>query len=82
MKEHERLSDLMVPDWYLERELELLEAMQRLQEAKKAYRIARNRLVGMMNRDGIKRIESNLATIYTFPAPNGRAKRLRVMLKR
>ena len=82
MKEQdERLSGVMVPDWYLERELELLEALQRLQEAKRAYRTARNKLVAMMKRNGTRRLETDLTTIYLFPAANGKAKRLRVVLK-
>jgi hypothetical protein len=82
MKEQkEILTGVMIPNSYLVLECELLEALQQLQESKRAYRMARNRLVGMMNKDGIRRINSDLATFYVFPAANGKAKRLRVVLK-
>ena len=83
-EQDEQLSGIMVPDWYLDRERELLDAMQRLEEAKKEYRTARNKLVGRMKREGIRSIDSGLSAVYLYPpAPgHGNGKRLRVILKK
>ena len=84
MKEKkERLSGVMIPDWYFDYERELLEAHMRLEEAKKAYRTARNKMVGKMSANGIYRIDSGLASVilYYHTIDGKRRRRLNVTLK-
>lgn len=66
MIKKKHLSGVEVPDWYLERERELLEALVRLTEAKKASRTARNKMMCQMDSSGIHRIDSDLATVIYY----------------
>lgn len=84
MKEKkERLSGIMIPEWYFDRERELLECLLRLEEAKRAYRTARNKMVGKMSANGIYRIDSGLATVFINEQyiDGKRRRRLNVILR-
>jgi len=82
MIKKKHLCGVEVPDWYFERERELLEACAQLAEAKRIYAAARNKMVGKMSAEGIERIDSDLCsvTLYDSYVDGKRRRRLQVRL--
>lgn len=80
--EDDVLDGVMVPDRYLDMERNLLESMLQLNEAKKAYRKARNKMVGMMKKDGIRKVVTNTSTICIFPISPERGNGMRLIVNK